>query len=111
MRPPSPHPFRYNPRGWAAMAMHPLLYAIMLVLDFFSFVLFVAIVLNLLLHFEVINRYNPFVSRVHDLFRSVTEPALKYVRRFVPPVGGVDLSPIVVFFAIAVAKQAILYYG
>ncbi len=40
--------------------------------------------------------YNPIVS---FLYR-VTEPVLRYVRRFLPPLGGIDFSPIIVLVAI-----------
>jgi len=42
---------------------------------------------------------DPFNPIVNILYR-VTEPVLRYVRRFLPPIGGIDFSPIIVLVAI-----------
>lgn len=47
--------------------------------------------------------YNPIVKVVY----AVTEPVLAPVRRILPPMGGMDLSPIVVFFILMFLQRLI----
>jgi YggT family protein len=48
---------------------------------------------------------------VLDLLRRVTDPILRPVSGMLPPMGGVDLSPIVAFFAIVLLQQVVLRLG
>ncbi len=50
------------------------------------------------------NPYNPIVGFLY----SVTEPVLERARRIIPPVWGIDLSPIVVFFLIRILRQIVV---
>jgi YggT family protein len=45
------------------------------------------------------------------VLNQITEPILKPIRRVIPPVGGLDLSPIVVFVAIFFLQQLIANYA
>lgn len=89
----------------------PPLQLIMMILDLYGFILIVWIVLSLLITFNIINPYQPFVKMVSDVLYRLTEPVLRFVRRFVPTIGGVDLSPIVVFIAIRFIEYTIVYYS
>lgn len=42
---------------------------------------------------------NPYNSVVRFIYQ-ITDPVLEQVRRFIPPIGGLDLSPVVVIFII-----------
>ncbi|MBO6037153.1 MAG: YggT family protein [Acetobacter sp.] len=59
--------------------------------------------------FGILNSRNRIVWNVGVFFERVTEPVLEPVRRIVPIVGGIDISPIVVFFAIEYIIEPILY--
>ena len=50
--------------------------------------------------FNIVNARNPFVASVGDFLHKVTEPALRPIRRFLPDLGGIDISPIVLFIII-----------
>ena len=64
-------------------------------LDLYVWVLIISAVLSWLIAFNVINTHNRFVYTVNDFLYRITEPALRPIRRFVPNLGGVDISPIV----------------
>lgn len=51
--------------------------------------------------------YNPIVRFI----RSITEPVLGRIRRFMPNTGMLDLSPLVAFFAIQLVQSAIIRYA
>jgi len=58
--------------------------------------------LSWLIAFNVINNYNQFVSRVIEFLWRITEPALRPIRRFVPPIANIDLSPAILFIIVQV---------
>ncbi len=68
-----------------SVAFHYLLYAYMLI-----------IIIRALISWVNPDPYNPIVSFLYRL----TEPVLRYARRIIPPIGGIDLSPILVFVII-----------
>ena len=50
--------------------------------------------------FNVINVHNNFVRTLLRILLALTEPVFRQIRRVMPPIGGLDLSPIVVFLMI-----------
>ncbi len=78
----------------------PLIQVIMWALDAYWWAIVIYIIIGWLEQFNVINRYNNFVYGLHTfLFRGV-EPALHPIRRILPNLGGVDLSPMALILAI-----------
>ena len=75
--------------------MHPILALVYVILDLYSIVLIAAVIFSWLIAFNVINTYNRFVRTVGDILWRLTEPVLRYIRGFVPPIGGLDLSPLI----------------
>ena len=57
-------------------------------------------ILSWLFAFDVINHRNRFVAQIADFLDRVVGPVLAPFRRFIPPLGGIDLSPIVVILII-----------
>ncbi|MDE1901048.1 MAG: YggT family protein [Alphaproteobacteria bacterium] len=70
------------------------------VLNFYVWILIVGAVLSWLVAFDIVNPYNRVVRAVGDMIARITEPALRQVRRIIPPMGGVDLSPLALIFII-----------
>jgi YggT family protein len=55
--------------------------------------------------FNVVNTRNQFVSQIGYFLYRVTEPALRPIRRFMPDLGGIDISPIILFIIIYFIRQ------
>ncbi len=55
----------------------------------------VAVVVNLLIAFGMANPHNRIVYSIADFLNRLTEPALAPIRRFLPDLGGVDISPVI----------------
>ena len=70
------------------------------VLDFYVWALIIGAVLRWLVAFGVVNPYNRVVHVVGDFLARITEPLLAPIRRRLPPMGGMDLSPLVLIFAL-----------
>ena len=80
--------------------MRAVLDIILLILDLYRWVLIAMIIMSWLISFNVINTRNQFVEGLWRVLNQLTEPILKPIRRFIPPVGGLDLSPLIVFVII-----------
>jgi len=89
-----------------------LIYA---VLDLFIFFLIFAVVMSWLVTFNVINIHNRFVRLIHDFLHRITEPALRPIRRlmrrWLPDMGGIDLSPVVLLLIVWFFQNLLREYG
>lgn len=65
-------------------------------------------VLSWLVAFDVINLRNKFVATIYDLCERLTEPLLAPIRRVVPNLGGVDLSPVVLILGLQLLQNAVV---
>ena len=83
----------------------PIILVIDLVLDLYGWVLIAAIVFSWLYQFGVINSRNRAVAAIGDVLYRLTEPVLAPIRRFLPDLGGLDLSPLVVFLGLFLVRQ------
>ena len=57
-------------------------------------------ILSWLIAFNVLNTQNRFVYSVADILYRVTDPVLGPIRRFLPDLGGVDISPVVLILGL-----------
>ena len=80
--------------------MIALLQTLAMLLNLVWWVFLIMIIMSWLISFNVINTRNQFVASVWRILNQVTEPILRPIRRIIPPVGGLDLSPIIVFVII-----------
>lgn len=68
-------------------------------------VIIIQAVLSWLIAFDVINRYNQVVQQFWAFSNSVTEPILKPFRAIIPPLGGIDITPILALIALEFIKK------
>jgi YggT family protein len=75
------------------------MYAVFWLIDqlvgLYVWALIIAAVFSLLVSFNVLDTRNRFVWTIGDFLYKVTEPALRPIRRFMPDLGGIDLSPMI----------------
>lgn len=79
--------------------MIPLFQFIAYVVHLYEYVVIAAVILSWLIGFNVINSQNPFVRSLWQAITAMTEPLLKPIRRLMPDLGGLDLSPIILLLA------------
>ncbi len=75
--------------------MHAFLNLVDNVISLYIWILLMAVVASWLVSFNVINTGNRLVFSIVDFLHRVTEPALRPIRRFLPNLGGLDISPVV----------------
>ncbi|MCF8482141.1 MAG: YggT family protein [Rhodospirillum sp.] len=73
----------------------PLVQIILMAINIYVWMLIASAVLSWLVTFNVINTSNRFVYMVGDFLHRITEPALRPIRRVLPDLGGIDISPII----------------
>lgn len=66
----------------------------------YVWILIARVVLSWLIGFNVVNQFNPAIRTIDNFTRILTEPLLKPIRRAMPDLGGIDISPIVLLLAI-----------
>ncbi|SMH56514.1 YggT family protein [Mesorhizobium australicum] len=88
--------------------MLALIQTIILALDIYWWLIILSAIFSWLYAFNVINSRNQFVGMVGDFLYKVTEPALRPIRRFLPDLGGIDISPIILLLILFFIRQLIL---
>jgi YggT family protein len=95
--------------------MEPLIQSIFtifyMVLQLYVWVIIISAIMSWLVAFNVINTGNQFVNTVGTVLYRLTEPALAPIRRFMPNLGGIDLSPIVLLLLIFFLQQLLVRYN
>ena len=74
-------------------------------ISIYLWIVIAAVVSSWLVAFNVINTRNRFVYVVMDFLHRATEPVLRPIRRFIPNLGGIDFSPIILFLLIFLAQD------
>ena len=80
------------------------------VIQIYIWILIASAVLSWLLAFGIVNRYNPIVSRVGQFCNALTEPVLRPIRRVLPLIAGVDLSPLVLILLLMFLRNLLFEY-
>lgn len=83
----------------------PLVWLILTVIDIYTYIVIIGVILSWLVAFNVINTSNKFVYMVGDMTHRLTEPALKPLRNMLPNLNGIDLSPMALILGLIVAKK------
>lgn len=85
-----------------------IIYFIIPVLNILVLLIFVNVVLSWLVAFNVVNPRNQFVNTIWRVTSSLTEPVLAPIRRVLPPLGGIDLSPLVLLLLIFFVREWVI---
>jgi YggT family protein len=90
--------------------MRAILYVVLLALNLYMWVIIAAAVFSWLYAFNVVNPRNQVVSTIGQFLYQLTEPVLRPIRQFMPNLGGIDISPIVLILGIILIQQIIINY-
>jgi YggT family protein len=88
--------------------MVPLIGFIVLVIDLYIWVVIAGAILSWLIAFNVVNTQNRFVYSVADMLYRLTEPALRPIRRVLPNLGGIDISPVILILFFLFIRDVVL---
>ncbi|MDX8441770.1 YggT family protein [Mesorhizobium australafricanum] len=85
--------------------MIALIQTIIMALDIYWWIIIASAIFSWLYAFNVVNSRNQFVGTVGNMLFRLTEPALRPIRRFMPDLGGIDISPIILLLVIFFIRQ------
>jgi len=91
--------------------VNPFIWLILTILDIYFWIILITVIVSWLIAFNVINGANPYVRQAVYALRRLTEPLLAPIRRFLPDLGGIDISPIILLIALQFVRYLIAYYG
>ena len=90
--------------------MRAILDIVLIVLQIYVWLLIASAVLSWLVAFNVVNTRNPVVHMIGDFLYRITEPVLRPIRNFMPSLGGLDVSPVILILIIWLIERIIVYY-
>lgn len=90
--------------------MLSLLQLLVTIIDIYIFVLVIGVVLSWLVAFDVINLRNRLVRIVYDTANALINPVLRPIRRILPNLGGLDLSPLILFLLLGFGRNLLIEY-
>jgi YggT family protein len=88
--------------------MLALIQTIVMALDLYWWIIIASAIFSWLYAFNVVNSRNQFVGSIGNMLYRLTEPALRPIRRFMPDLGGIDISPIILLLILFFLRQFIL---
>lgn len=88
----------------------PFIVILLRLIDLYTWVIIIAVVMSWLVAFGVINTYNQVARTIVRGLEAVTEPVFRQVRRVIPPIGGLDISPLIVLIFLQFVTYSISYY-
>lgn len=75
------------------------------VIELYITVVIVAVVMSWLTAFNIVNARNPVVMQIDRILYALTDPALRPIRRVIPALGGLDISPIILFLLLGFIRR------
>ncbi len=94
----------------ATNVMRAILNVILIALQLYVWIVIASAIFSWLIAFNVVNTANRFVATVAEALWRLTEPALAPIRRYMPNLGGIDISPIILILTIFLIQRVIVLY-
>lgn len=88
--------------------MGMIAYLISLAFDIYIGIIIIQVAVSWLLIFEVINANSPQAQNLVQLLKKATDPVYKPLRKFIPPIGGIDITPIIVILGLGLLKHLVM---
>jgi YggT family protein len=89
--------------------MNPFLWLIDTIITLYIWILIASAILSWLVAFNVVNQRNPIVANLGEFLYRITEPALRPIRAFLPNLGGIDISPVILILLLLFLQRIIFW--
>tara|TARA_B100000902_G_scaffold250169_1_gene236740 strand:+ start:180 stop:470 length:291 start_codon:yes stop_codon:yes gene_type:complete len=90
--------------------MIAIFYLVLQILKLYSYVVIVNVIISWLIAFNILNTQNRFVFSILELSYRLTDPILNRIRRFLPNLGSIDISPIILLLLIWFIEMCMKLY-
>lgn len=88
--------------------MYAVYSLISFLVQLYIFVIVLQVALSWLIAFDVVNANNDAAKRLTETLKKLTDPVYTPIRKFVPPIGGIDLTPLIVIIGIQLLAGLLL---
>lgn len=88
--------------------MHTLVNLIDLAYNIFIGIIIVQVAVSWLIAFDVINAGNQRAQNLINLLRKATDPVYKPIQKYIPPIGGIDLTPLIVILLLSFLRDILI---
>jgi len=88
--------------------MHELLGFISYLITLYTYIVIAGVIMSWLMAFNIVNPYNPVVRSIWQALNAVTEPLLRPIRRLMPDLGGLDISPVILLLGCFFVQSVVL---
>ncbi|UYN94662.1 MAG: YggT family protein [Enhydrobacter sp.] len=90
--------------------MQSMLLLIDTIIDIYTWIVIASAIMSWLVAFGVVNVRNQFIRWIVDFLYRITEPALRPIRRLLPNLGGIDISPVILLLALFFIRSLLWEY-
>jgi YggT family protein len=87
--------------------MGPIFSLISLAIQIYIWIIIIQVVVSWLIVFEVINVKNEKAQNLINLMKKATDPVFTPIRKVIPPIGGIDITPIIVILGLSLIQRAL----
>jgi YggT family protein len=77
-------------------------------LNVYFYIIIASVIISWLIAFEVLNTSNPQAQNLVRLLNKATEPVYKPLRKYIPAIAGIDITPIIVVFGIFLLQRLVV---
>jgi len=90
--------------------MNPFIDLAFTIIDIYIYILIINVVMSWLVVADILRTDNKFVIAILYASQRLTNPLLNPIRNFLPNLGGIDISPVVLIVLLQFIKRFIVYY-
>ena len=89
--------------------INPIFWLLIQILNIYWWIVIAAVIVSWLVSFGVLNTYNPFARSLLTALHALTEPVFRPIRRVIPPLGGLDFSPLIALLGVTFLQYVVQY--
>ena len=90
--------------------LNPIVWLLLQLINIYFWIVVAAVIVSWLTAFGVINVHNQFARSALRVLDALTEPVFRQIRRVIPPIAGLDFSPLIVLLALQFVAYLLVYY-
>lgn len=84
-------------------------YTLSLLINLYILVIIIQVALSWLIAFEVVNSENKQAQNLMQLLKKLTDPVYQPLRKYIPPIGGIDITPLIVIIGLQLIDYLVVW--
>lgn len=77
------------------------------IIEIYTFIIIATVIVSWLLAFNVLSASHPTTRKLLSLLARLTDPVMRPIQKYIPSIGGIDVSPIIVIFGLMILQNLI----